>query len=748
MDNQPTAPTSVSLVPRLLRKAFEASPDGKFGALAGVFTPNVLTILGVIMFLRFGQVIGQAGIHDVVIIVLLATSISLLTAFSLSAVATNTKVKGGGAYYLISRSLGMEFGGAIAIVFYLAQAIATAMYIIGFTEAIKQAFPAIPWSSQVIGTITNVVVFISVFVGAGWAIRLQFFILAVLALALVSFYVGAGLSFSTATFMSNLPANYEFDQSFFTMFALFFPAVTGIMAGANMSGDLRDPAAAIPKGTFGAIGVTTLVYLSIIVLLAGASTSETLIDNNFIMRDIAVSGTLIVAGVFAATLSSALGSMMGAPRILQAFAKDDIYPWLRFLGRGWGPNNEPRTAIVLTFLVTEAAVMLGDLDIIAPIITMFFIVTYGTLNLACFYEAYSRNPSYRPRFKFNHWTVSLAGAIGCAIVMLLIAPLWAIAAALTMVGLYKIIALSEVKTRWGDVKGGMAFERARRALLRLEEEEQHPKNWRPRMLALVAGKSSGYIAAEFGYWLGAGNGVLTLGQVISGAIGERLQRVKFAENSLREVIRSEGLAAFPCVVAEDDVVEGIKAMLQCHGIGGIRPNAIVLGWPRDISHAEQFGDMLRLTRQLGRSAIVIKCRPGHELWTVPAGNIEVWWRDRQHGPLMLILAHLLTQNREFRQHPIKVIQVVPHLAGRDSALGYMNNIIQGARIDATAEALVSGDLQSALGVRGSRDGIVFLPFEPPEKGAEKAFLDQYEAMGSKAHTMIMVSSAGGIDLDV
>lgn len=742
-----TKGAKLGLLNRVFRRAVEPSPEGKFGTFAGVFTPNTLTILGVIMFLRFGQVIGEAGVHKALLVLLLATAISTLTAFSLSAVATNTKIGGGGAYYLISRSLGMEFGGAIAIVFYLAQAIATAMYIIGFTEALKTAIPAIPWSPQTIGTITNVVIFASVFIGAGWAIRVQYFIFAILGLSLASFYIGAGFSFSSATFQSNIGTNYYGADNFFTMFALFFPAVTGIMAGANMSGDLRNPSHSIPLGTFASIGVTTLIYISIILLLAGTRPSAELIDNTLVMKDVAVVGFLIIAGVFAATLSSALGSMMGAPRILQAFAKDDVYPWLRLLGRGWGPNNEPRAAIILTFLVTEAAVLLGDLDAIAPIITMFFIVTYGTLNLACFYEAYSRNPSYRPRFKLNHWSVGLAGAVGCGIVMLLIAPLWAVVAALTMLGLYKLIARSEIRTRWGDVKGGMAFEQARRALLRLEEEAYHPKNWRPMMLALLGGRSGGYMAAEFGYWLGAGHGVLTLGQVIGGNIEDRHERVRIAESSLRDVIKREALSAFPSVVVDDDVVEGVRSLLQCHGLGGIRPNTVVLSWPGDIEQADNFGALTRLARRMERSAIVIKCKDDHELWTVPAGDIEVWWAGHDHGPLMLTLAHLLTQNREFRQHSIRVVQVVPDIGDREAAYQHLSAIINGARIDATAEAVASESLASALAARPDRPSIIFLPFEPPEAGTETAFLEVCQSMSRGVHTAIFVSSAGGIDLE-
>jgi amino acid transporter len=207
-------------------------------------------------------------------------------------------------------------------------------------------------------------------------------------------------------------------------------------------------------------------------------------SNPFVVKSIAWSPPLINAGVFAATLSSALGSMMAAPRILQAFARDDILKGIKIFGRGRGKGNEPRLATILTFVIAQAGILLGDLNAIAPVITMFFMITYGTLNLACFYESITRNPSYRPKFRFSHWSSALSGAIGCLLVMFLMNPLWALAAVLAMSALYAFISRSEIISRWGDVTSGVAFERARKALLKLEDEKYHPKNWRPSILAL------------------------------------------------------------------------------------------------------------------------------------------------------------------------------------------------------------------------------------------------------------------------
>jgi len=228
----------------------------------GVFTPCTLTILGVIMFLRLGQVVGQSGMIHALLIILAAKIITTLTTLSLSAIATNTRVNGGGAYFLISRSLGVEFGGAIGILFFSAQAISVAMYIIGFTEALTLTAPKLEPYFILIASLMNLLIFCCVYIGAGWAIKVQYVILAILGAALASFYVGALGDFSPALLTENLRPRYQHGQSFFTMFALFFPAVTGIMAGANLSGDLAEPSKSIPQGTLLSVLITGIVYVS------------------------------------------------------------------------------------------------------------------------------------------------------------------------------------------------------------------------------------------------------------------------------------------------------------------------------------------------------------------------------------------------------------------------------------------------------------------------------------------------------
>lgn len=740
----------------------EMKPSTKFGTFGGVFTPCTLTILGVIMFLRFGQVVGQAGVFFAVLIVVISKLITTFTTLSLSAIATNTRVKGGGAYYLISRSLGVEFGGAIGVVFYLAQAISVAMYVIGFTESFVATFPSLEKYSMQIATFVNLLTFMCVYIGAGWTIKVQYFILAILGASLASFYIGAFGSFDMAILQTNLSPNYLEGESLFTMFALFFPAVTGIMAGANMSGDLSNPSKSIPSGTLGAVFATAIVYLSLAVLLGAVRPHEDLVSNNMIMNEIAVWPIVIVAGVFAATLSSALGSMMGAPRILQAFAKDEVFKSLKFFGSGAGVSREPRRATVLTMVVAQCCIFLGDLNAIAPIITMFFMITYGLLNLATFYESITKNPSYRPTFKYCHWSVSLAGTIGCLSVMFLINWVWALASIVVMAALHSFIRFREIESRWGDLNSGVVFERTRQNLLKLELEAAHPKNWRPIILALSGSGWNRPHLAIYGNWLTSGHGILTLGHVVAGDLEEHAGRQESFESTLRTFIAKEELQAFPAVVISQDISEGVESLVQCHGIGGLRPNTILLGWPNALEKAQGFGSTVRLVARLGKSIIAIRFldyrddriedeKDASEIvedaWDVPSGTIDVWWRGKVNGALMLLLSHLLHQNPRWRGNPIRMMRVVPHEDAVDEVKKHIEELSASARIQVEPVVIVSENSTTTIQEYSSNASVVVLGMEPPEEGKEEEFFSRMENFAGDLPRVLFITSAGGMELE-
>lgn len=732
-------------------------PDKKFGTFGGVFTPCTLTILGVIMFLRFGQVIGQAGILYGLLIVAASKMITTLTTLSLSAIASNTRVKGGGAYYLISRSLGVEFGGAIGVVFYLAQAISVAMYVIGFTEAFASVFPSFSDHFLGIATLINVITFVCVYIGASWTIKVQYFILAILAAALCSFYAGAIGDFSVDLLRQNMAPHFTEGESLFSMFALFFPAVTGIMAGANMSGDLKNPSRSIPRGTLAAVAVTGVVYLSQAVMLGCCRPAEQLESDNLIISHIAVWPVLITAGVFAATLSSALGSMMGAPRILQAFARDEIFDFLNYFGVGSGPSREPRRATVLTFAIAQICIVLGDLNAIAPIITMFFMITYGLLNFAAFTESVTKNPSYRPTFRYCHWSVSLAGSVGCLTVMFLINWIWALISIVVISGLYWYIRDNEIESRWGDLRSGAAFERARTSLLRLEEEAYHTKNWRPTILALSGSAWNRPHLAIYGHWLTAGHGILSLAHVVTGDIEEHAERRAKYESTLRAFIAREELQAFPAVVISQFLSDGIESLVQCHGIGGLRPNTVLLGWPNEVGRTESFGASLRVLSRLGRSIIAMRFLEyradlagdvaEEDSWAVPEGTIDVWWRGKKNGGLMLLLAHLLHQNPAWRKNPIRMLRVVKSGDGIADVVQNIEKVCLSARIAAKPVVIASSDPPAVIQQASSRAALVIMGFETPSEGDEAKFFERMENTSGELPRVLFVCSAGGMELD-
>ncbi len=718
----------------------------------GVFTPCTLTILGVIMFLRLGYVVGQAGVINAVIIIVISTLITLLTTLSLSAIATNTEVKGGGAYFLISRSLGVEFGGAIGLVFFLAQAISVAMYVIGFAEAlVASILPGV--STRVVATTCNIFVFACVYIGAGWTIRLQYVILAILLASLASFYFGAIPAFDPALFQANLSSSFD-GETFFTIFALFFPAVTGIMAGANMSGDLKDPARSIPTGTLLSILFTGSIYLSLALLMGGVRTSDVLANidgNSLVIADVSAIPFLITAGVIAATLSSALGSMMGAPRILQAFAKDNVFPALRPFSFGSGFTNEPRRATVLTFVFSQAAVFLvADLNSIAPLITMFFMLTYGLLNLATFYEAITKNPSYRPRFRYSHWVTSLAGALGCLGVMFLMDWIWASVAIIGMGVLYFYISQKQVETRWGDLQRGLLFERTRKNLLKLERELHHPKNWRPIILALSGASWERPHLAVYGHWFTAGHGVLTLGYVIQGEVENRLERLVSQERILYSFIQDQKLEAFPAVVVAPTIPAGMESLVQIHGLGALRPNTVLIGWPTDPRKVAAFSATLRSIASLERSVVAMRFGESAlegDSRAVPLGTIDVWWRGHQNGELMLLLAHLLAQNPEWRSRPIRLLRMIENEAGRAEVQKHLEGLIVQSRINATPHVVVSDNAAEGIQRTSRSAALVFLGMALPDDEHADEFYQRMSSLAGNLSRVVFVKSAGGMSIN-
>ena len=648
------------------------------GTFGGVFVPNVLTILGVIMFLRAGWVVGNAGLGGALLILLIANSITLLTAMSLAAVATNTRVGVGGAYFLVARSLGLELGGSIGVPLYLAQAISVAFYLVGFSESLLLLWPEV--DGRMAALLGLGAFFAIAWFGAGWAVKTQYVILAVLTLALVSFFAGFT---PTADFTANLTPAYLPTHSFWSVFAIFFPAVTGIMAGVSMSGDLRDPSRSIPRGTLAAVILTFTIYAAQMVWLALNAGRDELIADSLVMQRIARVPTLILAGLWAASLSSALASLVAAPRTLQALSLDGVLP--RWFADRIGKSPEPRSALLLTTAIAAAAILLGDLNLIAPVISMFFLATYGTINLVAGLERLVSNPSYRPTFRL-HWLPSVLGGLGCLLAMFLI-NVWAtLVAVVVIAGTYGFLTRRRFQTAWGDMRSGLWFALTRFGLLRFESSRQHVRNWRPVLLVLSGNPNARLKLIEFAQWLEAQRGMLFLAQIVTGEWEKLLPRHAGAAEALQDFIEERRLSAVGKTIIADDFEHGVVTLLQVSGLGQFQPNTVLVGWSEDTVRQATFANAVRRILELRRNLLVYEeAEPDAVLEPV----IDVWWYAKDNGSLMLTLAHLLQSSPRWRNHRIRVLRIIKDEAGAEEAKAGTRELIADFRIPAEVRVIVS-----------------------------------------------------------
>ena len=456
-----------------------------FGTLAGVFTPTTLTILGVIMYIRQPWVVGNAGIVGALAILLISVGITLTTALSLSSITTNVRIGAGGAFSIISKSLGLEIGGAIGIPFYIAQALAVAMYVFGFREGLASILPYL--NPLILDILIFSVVMTIAFISTSFAFKIQYVILGIIVLSLVSIY--------GALFVSDL--NYDFElfgkypgsiennfsgTSFWVVFAVFFPAVTGVMAGANMSGDLTSPRKSIPKGTISAVILTTFIYISLIFVASLLATPTEMTSNYNLFIDKALYSPIVLAGLLGATLSSALGSFIGAPRILLALAEKGILPKSKALAKT-SKKGEPANSMLITAVIVFIGISLRDLNTIAPILTMFFMITYAMVNIVVLVEQSLSLPSYRPTLKVP-LIVPAIGAFGSITIMFVINAIVALTSLILIFIFYFYLVNLKLKSEAGDSRSGLFTALAEWATKKSSNlsPQKEVRSWRPDLL--------------------------------------------------------------------------------------------------------------------------------------------------------------------------------------------------------------------------------------------------------------------------
>jgi len=734
----------------MIRSSYAETPSKdtgrgyQFGTFKGVFTPSILTIFGVVMYLRFGWVLGNVGLTKTLLIVTMASSITFLTGLSLSALATNMKVGAGGAYYIISRSLGLEPGAAVGLPLFFAQALGISFYVSGFAESIHETYPM--YDEQLVAIVTLFVLAVVAYISADLALKSQLLIMAVVFASLVSFFAGSSARVPELAAGAAKPAT----ESFWYVFAVFFPAVTGIEAGIAMSGDLKNPARSLPLGTISAVLTGYVVYMIVPFFLSFVvADSDVLLTYPLIMHYVARWPSLILYGVWAASLSSAMGLILGAPRTMQALARDRVLPSV--LGRGFGKGKDPRIATVASCLVALGGVLLGGLNVIAPVLSMFFLTSYGLLNVSAGIESLIGTPSWRPKFRV-HWAISLTGAFFCFAAMFMINAGATFIAMFCAVGVYYMMKRRSLTARWGDVRYGILMHMVRFATTKLADKKPDERTWQPNILVLSGPPTTRWHLIQIADAIAQGRSLLTVATVVpsSSMSAERTENITA---SIHQYLKKNAIPALVKVYPAEDPLTGASDLVKAYGLGPVVPNTILIG---HTERPENFAHYARLIQQIHdtrRNLVIVRESDESPVFEEGA-RIDVWWRGkRQNVGLMLALAFLLNRDPEWAGSRLVLKTIVSSEEERDETMKQSESFIQNQRLNAETEVIVrrSGDAFETIRAASQGAGLVFLGMRAPEPDESAEEYGRYcqELMGHTENLppTVMVMAAEDVEFD-
>ncbi|MDN3620937.1 amino acid permease [Polaribacter undariae] len=647
------------------------SKTKKFGTFAGVFTPSILTILGVIMYMRLGWVVGNAGLLGAILIIIIAHVISISTGLSVSSVATDKKIGAGGIYYVLSRSMGVPIGGSIGIALYVGTAFSIALYLIGFAESFNSylGFGMEINDFRITGTIALVLLTALALISTSVALKSQYFILGAIVLSIVSIFFGSHDFTPQTVSMFSTEGSVPLE----VVFAIFFPAVTGFTAGIAMSGDLKDPKNSIPKGTLLAIGVGLIVYLVLAVFIAYTIDSEVLKSDYNILMKIAFFAPAVIAGVWGATLSSALGGILGGPRILQAMSVDKVTP--RFFAKGRGENNEPVNALLLVFLIAEAGILIGELDVIARVVSMFYLTAYGFINLSYFLESWA-NPDFQPTFKIKRW-IGLVGFVACFGVMFKLDMIAMIGALAVIGGLYFMLQRKEVKINSTDIWKSVWENVVNKGLMKIDTKHDIDTNWNPNII-LFSGSSEhqGYLL-ELSKAVSGKTGVVTNFKLIIDK--ENKIPLKKRDQVVREDIYNE-LGIFARQVKVDNLYKGITNIATTFGFSGVEPNTIMMGWPKGLEGSSEYAEMTETLLYLDYNLLYLDFDRKSKFGRYK--TIDLWWRetDSKNAEMMLNIARFIIAAPKWNQTSIRVLFVDNNNVNPDVIHAKISELVEDLRV--------------------------------------------------------------------
>jgi amino acid transporter len=648
--------------------------QNKFGT-APVFFTAISTILGAILFLRFGYAVGTIGIGGTLIIILIGHAVTIPTAMALSEIATNIKVEGGGAYYIISRSFGLVIGSTIGMALYLSQAISIAFYVIAFTEAFKPFFEWLfanyifaPWADWVLRqsqtlAIPTLFVLTSIVLtkGAKLGIQTLYWVVAILSVSLVAFFMGKPVIVENVTNLPPIP-----EVSIFTVFAIIFPAFTGIIAGVGLSGDLKNPGRSIPLGTLTATVFGMIIYVFIALKFYYSAPLALLADTNqMAMSSIAVQGWwLIPLGLAAATISSAIGSILVAPRTLQAMGKDAIFPIpgvSEWLAKGKGKSDEPFNAYLVTVFIALIFILAGKLDAVAEIISMFFMVTYGSLCSISFLQHFAADPSYRPRFK-SKWYISLFGAVACFGLMFFMNSGYAFASIFFMLALYfSLNYFNTDKKNIAVIFQGVMFQVSRKIHVFLQKAEKETnKSWRPSAVFLSPNTFNRLDAFNLTRWISHKYGFGTYIHHIDGYLSKQAnQKARLMKNRMIKMAQATNSEVYIDTLINKSFKGSISQVVQLPSISGTENNLLFFDYSRNNPiEIQTIVENFKLI-QAANFDIGILSTSERQYGLMREIHVYITSADYENANLMILLAYVISADPDWKNGIIKVFYVFP-----------------------------------------------------------------------------------------
>jgi amino acid transporter len=662
------------------------------------------------MFLRFGYAVGSLGLIGALFIIILAHLITIPTGLALSEIATNLKVGGGGEYYIISRSFGTSIGSSIGVMLYSAQIISVAFYVIAFGEVFKagffipireffiypiglfESYSGLALEPRLVSLPATLILILLIYKrGAKIGITALWVIFGLLIAAVAVFLLGTPINGATN---SNPVATIVNAPTFPVVFAVCFPAFTGMTAGVGLSGDLKKPNKSIPNGVLLAITTGFIIYLLVILKLFMSAPLEDLATNQHIMYDIAIFGPIVLLGLAAATVSSAIGSILIAPRTMQALGADKVFPNEKVnnvFGKGTGKENEPRNATIISGFIAIAFVVLGDLNAVASIITMFFLITYGSVCLISFLEHFAGNPSYRPTFR-TKWYLSFMGAVLCFYMMFLINAFYAVIAVFIMLIVYKSHQYTHKESRsFAVIFQGVMFQLSRWMKIALQKSGSKPDkfNWRPSVLAISSHAVDRAAPKDLLRWISSYYGFGTLIHFIKGRLDRKSVRMsQRIESELVEQISVSESNYSVTTVVSPSLRTAVAQVVQFSGISGLDNNTILFEYNKN--RQEELDDIVdgcKLVDSVRFNIIVLRSTE-HNFGFKERIHIWLTRNDYKNGNLMILLSFILMANPDWADSEITIFTAFPK-AKQDERISRIKHLIAKGRLPITLKNVQS-----------------------------------------------------------